>query len=189
MFYNYHNPTVTYINESGEINLAMDMRSVWEQHVWWTRNLLISIIDSLSDKDIVEKRLLQNPSDIARIYGKFYGPAVEQKIAQLFTQHLQIGGQIMQAAKEGQSNKVATLEKQWKQNADAIADYLSFVVRKYDMETVRKMLYTHLDLTTSQVVNRLARNHVAEVQTFDQIEREALMMADYFAKGIAKDKF
>lgn len=43
------------------------MNLVWEQHIMWTRMLLISIAENLGDLDATRTRLLENPKDIADI--------------------------------------------------------------------------------------------------------------------------
>jgi len=46
------------------------------------------------------------------------------------------------------------------------------------------MLYEHLKLTTEEAAMRLAANYPADIRAFDNVEREALAMADYFTQGI-----
>jgi len=46
------------------------------------------------------------------------------------------------------------------------------------------MLYTHLDLTTDEVSKRLAGKYKEDIEAFDAVEREAVMMADVFTEGI-----
>lgn len=50
-----------------QVNLLKHMNLVWEQHIMWTRMLLISIADNLGDLDATRTRLLENPKDIADI--------------------------------------------------------------------------------------------------------------------------
>ena len=48
------------------------------------------------------------------------------------------------------------------------------------------MFYTHLALTKLEAVSMIQKNFELEVQVFDQIEAEALMMADMISEGIFK---
>ena len=43
-----------------------------------------------------------------------------------------------------------------------------------------------LELTTQEVAMRLAGDYKADIEAFDSVEQEALMMADYFTTGIIK---
>jgi len=169
-----------------EWNLTADMRSLWEQHVFWTRLVLVSIANKLNDQMATVNRLLQNPKDIANVYAKYYPADVARNIENLLTQHLQIGGDIITAARDGQTAKVNDLSKQWYANADQIANYFSSINPFYDKEEVRNMFYTHLDLTTQEVQQQLAGNFSDSIKTFDKIEKEALEMANYFTQGLVK---
>ena len=54
------------------VNLLTLMNLAWEQHIMWTRMLLISIADNLGDLDATRARLLQNHKDIVNIWKQHY---------------------------------------------------------------------------------------------------------------------
>ena len=56
------------------------MNLAWEQHIMWTRMLLISIAENLKDLEATQSRLLRNPKDIADIFKIYYGNAIANKI-------------------------------------------------------------------------------------------------------------
>lgn len=167
-----------------QIHLNNMMRMFWEQHVMWTRMLIISIVNNLNDLKQVQTRLLRNPYDIASLFGKYYGKDVESKIAQLITEHLVIGGDLITAYKEGNTNKINELNKAWYLNAEDIATSLSTINPYYSRQELQAMLFNHLDLTKKEVAMRIAGNYEEDIRTFDEIEKQALEMADYFVRGI-----
>jgi len=167
-----------------QLLLSNNMRFVWEQHVYWTRMLLLSIAHRLEDQQYVTGRLLRNPHDIADIYEKYYGKEIAGKIAALLTEHLQIGAKLITALRDKQSEEAGKLTKQWYINADKMAEAFSSINPHYNLEELRKMLYKHLELTTQEVAMRLAGNYKADIEAFDQVEHEAISMADYFSFGI-----
>jgi len=172
--------------------LLNDMRLVWSQHVYWTRMLLISIAERLKDQADVTDRLLRNPYDIAKIYMDYYNEDIAKKIAQLLTEHLQIGAELITALRDKKTNEAENLNHEWYINADKMADAFGSINPYYNAEELRKMLYTHLELTTQEVNMRLAGDYKADIEAFDKVEREAMAMADYFAHGIIRqfpDKF
>ena len=73
-----------------EVRLLEQMNLVWEQHIMWTRMLLISIAKNLKDLEATETRLLKNPKDIADVFRPYYGNAVASEIQKLLTEHLAI---------------------------------------------------------------------------------------------------
>ena len=92
-------PNNNYWVSINEVRLLEQMNLVWEQHIMWTRMLLISIAENLKDLDVTQARLLQNPKDIADIFRRFYGNIVANQIQQLLTEHLVIGKELIVALK------------------------------------------------------------------------------------------
>ncbi|MCL2695471.1 MAG: LysM peptidoglycan-binding domain-containing protein [Clostridiales bacterium] len=166
--------------------LAQDMRMVWEQHVFWTRLLLVSIAARLGDQAATTDRLLRNPRDIADIFARYYNENTAAAIAQLLTEHLQIGAQLITALRDGETQKAQELTAQWYANADKMAEAFSLINPYYDRTEMRAMLRRHLDLTTNEVAARLAGRFADDIAAFDLVEQEALQMADTFTLGIMK---
>jgi len=166
------------------MNLSDRMRKAWEQHVYWTRMLLISIAQKLNDQGDVTVRLLKNPRDIANIFLDYYTTSAADEIADLLTEHLEIGAALITALRDGQSATANRLNMQWYINADKIARAFSDINPYYDFEDLKAMLYNHLDLTKKEVAMRLAGNYAADIEAFDRVEDEAIMMSDMFIRGI-----
>ncbi|MCL2509210.1 MAG: LysM peptidoglycan-binding domain-containing protein [Oscillospiraceae bacterium] len=173
-------------NPQKQITLINDMRLAWEQHIYWTRLLLVSIAERLKDQEAVTNRLLQNPHDIADIFARFYSENTANHIARLLTQHLQIGSALITALRDGKTAEADTLTRQWYANADMMADAFSSINPFFNREELRQMLYKHLQLTTQEVTARLAGNYEADIDAFNRVEQEALSMADYFSSGIMR---
>lgn len=171
---------------SSQMSLICKMRHVWLQHVYWTRMLLISIADRLGDESAVTERLLQNPNDIARIFAGFYSQDAASTIAQLLTEHLQIGAALITALRDGKTAEADKLSREWYANADKMAEAFAGLNPYYNKEELRRMLYTHLDLTTQEVAKRLARSYPMDIEAFGEVENKALAMADYFSSGLMR---
>ena len=69
------NPTTT--------KLKMEERRLWSEHVFWTRNLIISDIANLPDKQAVLQRLLRNQDDIGNSIKPYYGDKVGNQLTKL----------------------------------------------------------------------------------------------------------
>ncbi len=161
------------------------MTLYWEQHVWWTRNLVLSIIDELQDEEAVTARLLQNPADIASLFKDTYGDDAANAVKELITEHLVIGRDLIRAVKKNDKQLASTLEKKWYKNADDIAKGLhSINPNVYDENKWRALLYSHLDMTKKEVEYRLLKKYKDDVQNFNMIEQEALTMANEMTKGL-----
>jgi len=156
------------------------------EHVWWTRNVILGIINDLPGNNEYTARLLQNPSDMADVFAPYFCVFPKQQFITLFTTHLMQGGAIVSAAKAGDNQKVAALQVAWHENSDQIAAMFASISPCYDKEEVRKMMYEHLRLTTAEATYSLNGQYAQEVEAFDAIQAEAIMMADYFTAGIIR---
>ncbi len=161
------------------------IRQLWEQHVYWTRFFIISTAADLGDLEPVTNRLLQNPKDFAQLLIPVYGAKAAGQFQRLFTEHLLIAGELVNAAKNGETEKVNSARKKWYKNADEIAHFLSSINQCWNETNWKRMLYSHLEMTEKEAVLRLHGNYALDIKTFDDIENEALKMADYMFFGIA----
>lgn len=169
-----------------EVDLKSNMRMLWEQHVAWTRMTIISIAANLADEELVTKRLLRNPSDFEALLRPLYGDEKAAQSARLFTDHLVIAAQLVKAAKAGDSKAAAEAEQRWYANADEIAAFLNRINPFLSEEAFRTMLHEHLALTKSEAVARLNQDYASDIAFYDQIEKQALMMADAMTEGIVQ---
>lgn len=169
-----------------EIDLRDCMRLLWEQHVYWTRMTIISIVNELPDEEATTKRLLRNAKDFGMLFNHFYGHRVAHEFACLITDHLVIAAELVKAAKAGQSQAAADAEKRWYANADNIVCFLAHINPYWSKRCMRKMWYKHLSLTKAEAVAIIAKDYTKSIAIFEQIEEEALIMADIFANGIVK---
>lgn len=167
-------------------DLSNELRTLWEQHVFWTRSFIISTAAALADLEPVTARLLRNPVDFCGALVPFYGSRQSGRFRDLLTEHLKIGGDLVTAAKNNQPEKVDEFRKQWYANADQIARFLAEINPHWNEGRWRAMLYDHLEMTEQEAVLRLSGQFAEDIQKFDQIEAEALTMADYMAQGMAR---
>lgn len=167
-----------------EVELMNQLRLLWEQHVAWTRMTIISIAEELADLDFVIQRLLQNPIDFQQALTPFYGPLLASEFARLLTRHLQIAAELVMKAKAGAVSEVADLERSWYENAAQIALFLSEINPFWSQETWQQMLFEHLALTKEEAVAILTADFEKGIMLYDEIEAQALEMADLMTTGI-----
>ena len=175
-----------------EVNLTLQMRELWAEHVIWTRMFIMSVADNTTDKAVVTKRLLKNYEDLANVMKPYYGNDKAGKFGDLIEEHLLIAASLVEAAKAGNSTAAADAEKKWYENADEIAAFESSINPNWDKTALTTMWHDHLKLTKDETVARLTKDYTADIAAFDQIEALANMMADSMTAGICKqfpDKF
>lgn len=171
---------------AAQLTLSNLMRLLWQQHVYWTRMLILSIAFSLPDEDFVAARLLRNPKDFEAALRTYYGNELAARFAALFTDHLTIAAELVKAAKAGDSAAAADAERRWYANSDEIAQFLGAINPYWSAHEWQKMLYDHLTMTKTEAVDILTQKYAISINTFEKIEQEALMMADMMTQGIVK---
>ena len=168
------------------INLNNTLRKLWEQHVMWTRSFIISTADGLGDLDFVTERLLRNPSDFEAVLKTYYGSARASQFQKLLQQHLLIAADLVNQAKDGNAEGAEAARERWYQNAAEIAEFLAHINPHWSRNEWIKMLNEHLKMTEEEAVTRLQKQYQKNVAIYDDIETQALAMADYMTMGIWK---
>ena len=169
-----------------EQRLSNQMRLLWEQHVYWTRLFILSTVFGLPDTNLVASRLLRNPKDFEAVFLQFYGEDAAAKFAELFTSHLTIAAELVNAAKAGDSGKAADAENRWYANADEIAAFLGSINPYWSAQEWREMLRNHLAMTKAEAVAFLTQKYEDSISVFENIEQEALVMADVMTQGLVR---
>lgn len=178
-------PPPIFISEAESI-LNSHLRLLWEQHIYWTRMLILSIAFGLPDMEVVLNRLLQNPRDFEAALSPFYGEEAAATFAQLFTDHLTIAAELVNAAKANDTTAAADAERRWYENTDQIAEYLASINPNWSANEWKRMLYSHLAMTKQQAVDILTQDYQGSITTFGNIEQQALEMADMMTYGIVE---
>jgi hypothetical protein len=163
-------------------DLHLQLRKLWEDHVIWTRVVIISAISdgpqcaALGDLDTAAARLLRNQDDIGNLLRPRLGDQTDNLIA-LLKAHITVALEIVLDAKAGDSAKVADATARWYQNADDIAKLLSDALG-LPFGDVDAMMHTHLDQTLAEAVDRLQKNFERSIADYDAIVAHILEMAD-----------
>lgn len=147
---------------------------------------IISLVFNLPDIEFVLTRLLRNATDMGELLRPYYGDAVADEYSRLVKEHLTTAAELVKAVLAGNTEQAMKLEKDWYRNADDLAVFLNKISPYINLEGIRKMFYDHLTLTKMEVICMIDRNFELDIEVFDQIELEALAMADMISEGIFK---
>jgi hypothetical protein len=168
------------------VELRTAMRKLWEDHVTYTRNYIISALAGLEDAGAVAKRLLANQDDLGNAIVPYYGADAGKKLAALLRDHILIATEVVKAAKMGNAMELATAQNKWTGNADEIAAFLSGANPHWPKAALTDMLHKHLAYTTDEVVSRLKKDWAADVDAYDKGHVHMLMFADMLTEGVIK---
>ncbi len=167
-----------------QLHLSDTFRRLWTEHVLWTRFFIVSTAFNLPDLEFVTQRLLQNPVDFAMVLGPFYGKQIAARFEQLFTEHLLIAAQLVNAAKAGDAQEVEIQRRRWYANAEEIACFLGAINPFWSVCIWRELLFDHLRMTEDEAVQILTGQFAQSIKEYDAIQAEALKMADVMTSGV-----
>jgi len=161
------------------------MRKLWEDHITWTRLVIIGVFEDSPGLDSSVQRLLQNQVDIGDAIKPFYGDEAGDQLTALLTDHILIAAEILQAAKSGDTDALEDAVTRWYANADDIAVFLNAANPKHwPLEEMKAMMREHLDLTLEEAVAYLEGDYEASIAAYDEVHLQALEMADMLSMGI-----
>jgi hypothetical protein len=163
------------------------MRKLWEDHITWTRLVIVSLANDLPDTDPTVQRLLQNQDDIGDAVKPFYGDAAGEQLSALLRDHITIAAEIILAAKAGDVDAFNDAKTRWYANADDIAAFLHAAnPNHWPLEEMQAMMREHLDLTLQEADAYLKGEHETSIAAYDEIHHQILHMADMLSDGIIK---
>lgn len=174
------------VSTSSAATLKTNMRKLWEDHITWTRNVILCLVDELPGTDQAVKRLLQNQVDIGNAIKPYYGEAAGNKLTELLKPHITIAAEVVNAAEAGNTVALEEANKRWYANADEISEFLCKANPKWALSEMKMMMNDHLKLTTNEAVQRIKKDYDADVVAYDKVHEEILKMSDMLAEGIAK---
>lgn len=187
----YANDNLAQLNNPA-VKLQLAEQKLWIDHVSWTRSFIVSDLSSLDDKDVVLQRLLKNQDEIGSSIKPYYGEEAGNKLSKLLREHIAIGGQVVDAAKNNNKDDLDKYNKSWYKNADEIADFLANANPNWSDSQLKDMLHKHLEFVTDQVIARIKKDWSADVESYDKGEEHMIKFANILTEGIIKqypDKF
>ena len=167
-------------------DLKTSMRKLWEDHVIWTRNVILCLVDDLPGSDQAVKRLLQNQTDIGNAIKPYYGEEAGKKLTELLLPHITIAAEVIKAARADNTTELAKVNKKWYDNAYQISEFLSKANPRWKLADMKMMMDDHLKLTTDEAVQRIKKNYDADIIAYDKVHDEILKMSDMLSDGISK---
>lgn len=186
---------MTYSNEKTVKSIVFQnaMRKLWEDHVFYTRLVIISVDGDKRDLGPTVDRLLQNQVEIGDAIKPYYGEAAGNQLTALLQDHIKTAGDLLMAAKAGDAAKATDAKSKWYANGDDIAMFLSGANPKnWRPSATKQMMMMHLDTTIDEATARFKGDWKADIAAFDKANQHILKMADTLSMGIIHqfpDKF
>lgn len=166
------------------IDLRIAMRKLWEDHITYTRNVIISMLAGLPDQQAVTERLLRNQDNIGNAVKPYFGEPAGAQLTQLLRTHITQAADVVIAAKAGDQAQLQAKQQAWNANGRELAGFLSGANPHWQRTELESMLQRHLDLTTGEVVGRLHSDWASDIRSYDEGHEHMLMFSDKLTDGI-----
>lgn len=170
-----------------QVQFQNDFRRLWIDHVLWTSNYITSATTAgAEDQKEVLNRLLRNQVEIGDAIKPLYGDEAGTKLTNLLTEHIEIAGQLVNAAIDNNESSVDELNKEWYRNADDIAAFLSSANPNLSQDELDDLLETHLKLVADDLEASINKDWDARIESIDEGVSHIIMMADTISKAVIK---
>jgi len=165
--------------------LTRAMDKLWEDHITWTRMVIVDFAGGLPDLKQAEGRLLRNQVDIGNAIKPYYGAAAGNNLTKLLRTHILEAVPVLANAKDGDQAKLKKALNAWYANAHQIAVFISKANPKaWPLSAMDKMMKRHLALTTAEGVARIEGHWNADIAAYDKVHLEILQMSKMLSSGI-----
>lgn len=164
--------------------LQDEMRRAWLSHVYWTRMYLMSVDSDAKDQQQVEERAAETADEIADVFARALPVTVTWQLRNLLVEHIELTGEVIRSLKSGNMDDYDALIKEWYGNANQIATLLGSQNPYFGSRETRNMLLNHLDLLREEIEHQINGEYGQSIDTFRDIENQAIQMADYFTRGL-----
>ena len=166
------------------------MRKLWEDHITWTRQFIVSkatLSSDLPDIGPTVDRLLQNQTDLGNAIKPFYGMAIGEELTALLRVHILTAADILTAAKSGDTAARDQAIEAWYANAHDIAVFLHELnPASWPLDELDAHMKDHLDLTLGEAVARLEGRYTDDIAAYEAVHVQILEMADMLSDGIIR---
>ena len=165
---------------AGNVLYSRQMRKLWSDHVWWTRQVIVSVFGGLGDVAVALDRLHKNQVHIGDHFGARYGRGVANALKAALKEHIDIAAEIALVLKGGTATPqtLSDLQVAWDANAMRIAGALAPLNRHWTYDALLGQFRQHLMLTSNEAIARAQGKWADDLVNFDMILTQALAMAD-----------
>jgi len=176
---------ITYYYEDEEKikELYSQSKTLWGEHICYTRNAIISLLNGTKDVDAVSTRLLKNQEEIAELLFPYYTRANVEEYTGVLKEHVKLAVDLIKTVKAGDDATAAT--KAWYDNGEAMLTWMENENPYYWSRIVTKPLWNdHLKYTMEEVTKRMKEDWTGDIESFDNNHTCMHKWSELYATGI-----
>jgi hypothetical protein len=167
-----------------EGSLWLQLRTAWQEQVFWKRLAIQAIIQDSEERDPVISRLMRNYADMAETLGPYFGNENANLYGDLIEEHLQLSADFALAAREDDQMALEGITNRLYENSDEIASFENNTIPRLSLVERRAMWHEYLNLSRNETTELLNGDYINSTDTLDRTLEQASMMADSLTNGI-----
>jgi len=168
----------------GQMNLIVNFRTLWLNLAIWTRSFMQSIASGLPNTQVVSERLYQVPMQISTLLQLVFGQEASEGFTNLLSRQIVTLEQVIIAQKDGDAQAAKENTERLYQINQEIANYLGKLNPFWFPPQWLNLLDYYVSLSLNESTAMLSGNYESDVQLFDRIQYQTLLIGDYMANGI-----
>lgn len=160
------------------------MRKLWNDHIVWTRQYMISEMNNLPDKEAVLTRLRANARSISEEMSELH-PSVDEQtmVSMLDSTVLFVTKLIFETNVGGTRTGAYETKEVLMKLMDRMALYLNSVNEGWKLPEMKMLLQGYLNETHNEILARKNQIWDADIAAYDRLNNHVLKIADAFASG------
>jgi hypothetical protein len=166
---------------SGEFREQMN--TLWQENSFWSRNLMLCMIDTLQGKDQAMWRLIKNQEEICGLFKNYFGTEAGIALTELFYSDLNFQIEVISASATD-SILAKQAKERWHKSANTIAEYLHQLNPKWMLKEMKTALNQQVDMSFETIKQRIVRDFDLEVIAFDKMIHNGNKISSMLSKGI-----
>lgn len=166
--------------------LRDSMRKLWAERAIWTRGYILASIGGTLDARESAERLFRNQEELGNTLGLYLPDKAGGRFTELLKQDILITADAVDAAKAADEGKLQRTDRRWRENANAIADFLSRASPHLPKSVFAEMLEGYVASTTKETLSRIHKRWPEDISAFDETFTRSLEIADVISAGILK---
>lgn len=160
------------------------MRKLWNDHIVWTRQYMISEMSGAADKDAIFNRLRQNAQDMAKAMKETH-PSIDDKVLGgiLDSTVLMMTKLIFETNLGSDRTGAFETKEALMKHLDRTAQYLNTANPGWSLAELKLMLQGYLNETHNEILARKNQIWDADIAAYDRLNNHVMKLADAFATG------
>lgn len=183
----YEQRAVGDVNPARVADTKEELRDLWVGHIFWVRNVVMSIAtENPAARDAVEKEVLANAKQIARMITPFYGKDASEKLLSILVNGYGAVNEYSEATVAGNKRRQDAALVDFASNANDFAVFISRVNPYLPEDTVRALMAVHGAQHVLQINQLQEKGYAHIMATWPAMRQHMQIIADTLTTALVK---